>query len=296
MIPDYQTAMLPTLRSLGDGAVRTAQEVRDFVAREFKVTEDELRQLLPSGTRSIFSDHVSWALTYMKKAGGAVPSDTFADFLAAAQPSGFVDDFGAIERLIAELRTQTADIHSIAERRAEFHMARLPTGAPWQQGYAVARRLRSYLGLNGHAIQGLRGLAEVLGSTLDELQGAIIKRTPFSTVDGLLVLKESQSPAFATAHANDEGKAFAISRCLFDYFVSDSTTALVTKSRSDRQKRNRAFAAEFLLPAASLRAVISGETITTDNVDDLADRFGVSAFVVRHQIENHKLARLEQFD
>jgi restriction system protein len=51
MIPDYQTAMLPTLRSLGDGAVRTAQDVRDFVAREFKVTEEELRELVPSARR-----------------------------------------------------------------------------------------------------------------------------------------------------------------------------------------------------------------------------------------------------
>jgi len=69
MIPDYQTAMLPTLESLGDGAIRTAQEVRDFVAREFKVTEDGLRELVPSGQKTLFADRVSWALTYMKKAG-----------------------------------------------------------------------------------------------------------------------------------------------------------------------------------------------------------------------------------
>lgn len=67
MIPDYQTAMLPTLRTLANGSVRRAGEVRDEVARVF--TDDELRELVPSGQKTFFSDRVSWALTYMKKAG-----------------------------------------------------------------------------------------------------------------------------------------------------------------------------------------------------------------------------------
>lgn len=69
MIPDYQTAMLPTLRALATGAVRRATEIRDEVAQFFKLTDDELRELVPSGQKTLFSDRVSWALTYMKKAG-----------------------------------------------------------------------------------------------------------------------------------------------------------------------------------------------------------------------------------
>jgi restriction system protein len=69
MIPDYQTAMLPTLRSLTSGTVRRAGEVRDEVAREFALSDEELRELVPSGQKTLFSDRVSWALTYMKKAG-----------------------------------------------------------------------------------------------------------------------------------------------------------------------------------------------------------------------------------
>jgi restriction system protein len=66
MIPDYQTAMLPTLRSLASGTVRRAGEVRDDVAREFDLSDEELRELVPSGQKTLFSDRVSWALTYMK--------------------------------------------------------------------------------------------------------------------------------------------------------------------------------------------------------------------------------------
>jgi len=69
MIPDYQTAMLPTLRTLADGAVRRSGEIRDEVAKVFDLTDEELRELVPSGQKTLFSDRVSWALTYMKKAG-----------------------------------------------------------------------------------------------------------------------------------------------------------------------------------------------------------------------------------
>jgi restriction system protein len=69
MIPDYQTAMLPTLRALADGSLHRAADVREQVARAFDVSEQELRQLVPSGQKTLFSDRVSWAITYMKKAG-----------------------------------------------------------------------------------------------------------------------------------------------------------------------------------------------------------------------------------
>jgi restriction system protein len=69
MIPDYQTAMLPTLRALSDGGVKRAGDIRDQVAGVFNLTEEEQRELVPSGQKTLFSDRVSWALTYMKKAG-----------------------------------------------------------------------------------------------------------------------------------------------------------------------------------------------------------------------------------
>jgi restriction system protein len=69
MIPDYQTAMLPTLRSLEDGAIHRAGDIRDRVSLIFELTEDEARELVPSGRKTLFSDRISWAITYMKKAG-----------------------------------------------------------------------------------------------------------------------------------------------------------------------------------------------------------------------------------
>jgi restriction system protein len=67
-IPDYQTLMLPVLRVGASGEV----SIRDSIARlaaEFKLTEDERAELLPSGKQAIFVNRVQWAKTYLAKAG-----------------------------------------------------------------------------------------------------------------------------------------------------------------------------------------------------------------------------------
>ncbi|MFI5459481.1 MAG: ImmA/IrrE family metallo-endopeptidase, partial [Isosphaerales bacterium] len=68
--------------------------------------------------------------------------------------------------------------------------------------------------------------------------------------------------------------------------------AAVSGLRTDRQQMNRAFAAEFLAPHQMLKSDLSGAMIGEDEINDLAIEYGVSAFVVRHQIENHRLARI----
>jgi restriction system protein len=68
-IPDYQTLMLPLLRFYADGDAHPLGDAAKALAREFKLTEEELRQLLPSGMQATFNNRVGWARTYMSKAG-----------------------------------------------------------------------------------------------------------------------------------------------------------------------------------------------------------------------------------
>jgi restriction system protein len=68
-IPDYQTIMLPLLRSIRDGNERVTREVIDQLAEEFELSDTERRELLPSGQQPVFDNRVGWAKTYMKKAG-----------------------------------------------------------------------------------------------------------------------------------------------------------------------------------------------------------------------------------
>lgn len=68
-IPDYQSLMLPLLRFLGDKKEHSFRETLDALTKEFNLSEEELRELLPSGKQPIFDNRVGWARTYMKKAG-----------------------------------------------------------------------------------------------------------------------------------------------------------------------------------------------------------------------------------
>lgn len=67
-IPDYQTCMLPLLKHYGDGQEHTNRDSIDALAKEFKLTDEERRMMLPSGVQGLFDNRVNWARTYMKKA------------------------------------------------------------------------------------------------------------------------------------------------------------------------------------------------------------------------------------
>jgi restriction system protein len=67
-IPDYQSVMLPLLRLASDGSEHTLREAVEDMAEQFKLTEEERKELLPSGSQSTFANRVGWARTYMNKA------------------------------------------------------------------------------------------------------------------------------------------------------------------------------------------------------------------------------------
>jgi len=68
-IPDYQTVMLPMLKITGDDKEHSFREVVEILAQEYNLSDEERKELLPSGTQSIFDNRIGWAKTYLKKAG-----------------------------------------------------------------------------------------------------------------------------------------------------------------------------------------------------------------------------------
>ena len=69
MIPDYQSIMLPLLQLISDGKEYRMRDVTDTLADQLGVTEEERKELLPSGAAPIFYNRTAWAKTYLKKAG-----------------------------------------------------------------------------------------------------------------------------------------------------------------------------------------------------------------------------------
>ncbi len=68
-IPDYQTTMLPLLRLASDNQEHRFRDAVQTLADEFDLTEEERKELLPSGQQAIFNNRVGWARLYLVKAG-----------------------------------------------------------------------------------------------------------------------------------------------------------------------------------------------------------------------------------
>ena len=69
VIPDFQTIMLPLLKCFGDHKEHSTSELVEHISNVFHLSEEQRKDLLPSGTQTTIYNRVIWAKTYLKKAG-----------------------------------------------------------------------------------------------------------------------------------------------------------------------------------------------------------------------------------
>jgi len=69
MIPDFQTLMLPFMQHIADGKEHSTTETLGSLALQFKLTDEELNQYLPSGNQKTFYNRVFWTKAHLKMAG-----------------------------------------------------------------------------------------------------------------------------------------------------------------------------------------------------------------------------------
>lgn len=69
MIPTYEEIMLPFLKYLADGQEHGLSETHDALANKLGLTDEEQRELLPSGRQPVFRNRVGWTRIYLKRAG-----------------------------------------------------------------------------------------------------------------------------------------------------------------------------------------------------------------------------------
>ena len=68
-IPDFQSVMRPVLATVQNGVPLPLNELRERVADQFQLSEDERKERLPSGHQTVINNRVGWARTYLNKAG-----------------------------------------------------------------------------------------------------------------------------------------------------------------------------------------------------------------------------------
>ena len=219
-----------------------------------------------------------------------LPPAIACEFFAAADYSTLSQQVACLDEALNFSRSNKADLQPLKVLRSKFHKGHVQGGSPWEQGYEVARQLRKALDLNG---QPLADVAAALRVPTDAWSNAVVTMpNPPGFFDTVIDVNSDGSPGFVLGGGREEKRRkFALCRGIFEYLTSqEGEPSLATRARSDRQQRNRAFAAEFLVPATALRERVRGLEIGEEDIDELAAEFGVSTFVVRHQIENHGIA------
>lgn len=69
MIPTFQDCMLPTLQFLADGNPHSTAELHEKITLLFHMNESEIKVQVPSKRLTRVRCNLSWACTYLKKAG-----------------------------------------------------------------------------------------------------------------------------------------------------------------------------------------------------------------------------------
>jgi hypothetical protein len=175
---------------------------------------------------------------------------------------------------------------------------------PWEDGYGAAKKLRKKLKLTKHQpicyseLLGHFGMEmnNPLSTDYFDLNGSSERIDVLITSNANNLPSLSYSKRFKKAQPEfrESNEKFAFCRAIFEYLYHQDRPALVTSSHLSSQKRNRAFAAEFLAPAETIEKMIQGKSsIFEEEVQAIANKLKVAEFLVKHQIENNKLARIK---
>lgn len=68
-VPKFFEFFEAFLKAVSDGELHSAKDVRNNIANSMKLTEEDLAEMLPSGSQRTFDNRVAWARTYLDKAG-----------------------------------------------------------------------------------------------------------------------------------------------------------------------------------------------------------------------------------
>jgi restriction system protein len=69
VVPDYQSIMLPLMEFASDQEEHSLRNATDHLAIHFGLTDEDRKELLPSGKQTVFANRVGWAKTHLSKAG-----------------------------------------------------------------------------------------------------------------------------------------------------------------------------------------------------------------------------------
>jgi len=177
-------------------------------------------------------------------------------------------------------------------RTVESTRKELPAGtAPWDRGWAAARRLRAAV---GHP-QNKPASPEKLAAPLLVHSG----EHDLTAVDSILAWSAGRSPVrFSRPARTRRGPGFAWARDLYPVLFEGAPDVefahVLSRQIAGSASVANAFAAEILAPIEAVRALLPSLHISSDDVAEIADELESPYHCVLHQIENHRLASIDR--
>jgi predicted transcriptional regulator len=204
--------------------------------------------------------------------------DARLDLASAISPNQLSQSLEWVKSEVKE-KTKTNSLPGLAELRRKS-MATVLGSEPWKVGTARARAAREQINLQqDRSIGGLGGLAQFFGG-----DRGFVASSPGEELLRGFQAHENDIPVVVAKDEGPNSTAFLVSRAIGDYLVYGSREAPIANIYSDRQAVGRAFAAEFMAPAAGVIHMIDEEKTPLATV---AHHYGVGREVVRHQYENN---------
>jgi restriction system protein len=149
--------MRPLLDLASDMQVHSSAEAREFLARRFGLTDQDLQELLPSGRQAVFANRVGWATTYLRQAG-LIESAGRGHFKLTKR------GFGLLTSLPVEITTHFLDrypefrafrtAHRSKETESTKEPSDVPAATPEEQIDTAYQSWRS--GLSAELLQRMR--------------------------------------------------------------------------------------------------------------------------------------------
>ena len=213
-------------------------------------------------------------------ADGALDGELFSDFLDAVDPLRLTEALAWVEEAAKSIHELAAPPHAdVTElrRAVRSSVTAPPATDPWIRGYAQAQATRAHLGLD-----------ELQSFTVTDFVRDVVHPAPLRELDGMGTAQDGIRLALRRAVSPGPGR-FASARALW-HGLNDrpGSPFLLTRAQTVRQKAERAFAAELLAPAAGIERLVSdmGGLVDQDDLESIAQRFGVTPIVIEHQIDN----------
>jgi len=179
--------------------------------------------------------------------------------------------------------TLSPEADTIQELRAvaRRHSASVST-FPWVVGYEQARAVRGQITADSKT-----------RLAVGRYIAAIVRKAPDVSLQALGAGASHSHPLVVIGQNRPAtSKRFTLSRALWHYLWDDSPLFMITAAHTYRQRVERAFAAELLAPAEGIAQLLESppEAASQEELEQIAQRYGVSSMVIEHQLRNHLLA------